>query len=49
MLQNFGAPFLVAVNNHFGVRICAKTVAALFELRAQFLEIVNLAVKNDPH
>ena len=49
MIQNFGAPFFVAVNNHFGVRICAKTMAAFFELSAQLFEIVNLAVKNDPH
>ena len=48
MLQNFGAPFLVAVNNHFGVRICAKTMAAFLKLDAQFLEVVNFTIQDDP-
>ena len=48
MVENIRPPLLVTVNDHFGVGACVKTMAALLELGAQFLEIVNLAVEDDP-
>src|SRR5438309_2087259 len=49
MIQDFGAPFFVAVNNRLCVRVRAKTMAAFLKLDAQLLEVVNLAVKDHPH
>src|SRR5437660_11857548 len=49
MIQNFSAPFLVTVNNHFGVGIRSKLMALALQLCSQFPVIVNLAVKNDPN
>ncbi len=43
------APFLVAVNDDFGVRPGLEAVTALLELRAQLLEVVDFAVEDDPH
>src|SRR5882724_8860485 len=48
MIQNFRAPFLVAVNNHFGIRVCAKTMAAFSKFSPQLFEVVDLAVQDDP-
>ena len=43
-----GAPFLVAVNDHFGVRARPEVVPALLELGPQLLEVVDFAVEDDP-
>jgi len=42
-----GAPFLVAVHDHFGIGTRLKPVAAVLELPAQFTKVVDLAVEYD--
>ena len=39
----------LAVYDDFRVRVRSKFVSAIFQFRAQFLEIVNFTVKNNPN
>ena len=43
------APFLVSVNDHLGVGLRMKLVAARLQFHAQFLKVVNLAVEGNDH
>ena len=45
--QALFAPFLIGVNNDFGIRVSAERVPAPFERLAQLLEIVDFAVENN--
>jgi len=47
-IENSRAPLFVTVNDYLGIGACAERMAALLEIGAQFLEIINLAVKDDP-
>ena len=47
MIEDIGPPLFVAVNNHFGIAISPKTVAAALQFNSQFLVIIDLAVEND--
>jgi len=49
MRQAALAPFLIGVNEHFGVGMGAEAVAATFERGAQMREIVDFAVEDDAH
>src|SRR5712692_8566768 len=49
MIEDFGAPFLVAVNDHLSIRSSAELIAAAFKFGAQLFEIVDLAIQNDPN
>ena len=48
VIKNVAAPLLISVNNHFGVRPCPEMMAALFKFSAQFLKVIDLAVKDHP-
>jgi hypothetical protein len=43
-----GAHFFVEVDNGFGVTIRDEAVAAAFEIGTKFLEVVDLAIEDDP-
>ena len=47
-VENILTPLLVAMDNHFGVATCQKSVSKRFEIVAEFGKIVNLAVEDDP-
>ena len=49
MIEDICAPLFIAVNNDFSVGPRSEGVSPLFELRAQLLKVVNLAVQNDPN
>jgi len=42
------APFLVPVNDYFGVGLCRESMAERGETRAQLFEVVYLAIENRP-
>src|SRR5205814_10667927 len=48
MIKDFGPPFFVPMNNHLSIAPCPEMMAALFKFSTQLLEIVNLAVEDDP-
>src|SRR5208337_3007584 len=47
-LDAVGAHFFVEMNDDFGIGVGVEAVAAVFELRAKFGKVVDLAVVNDP-
>src|SRR5262249_8474662 len=48
MVEDVRAPFLVALDDDFPTGARLKAMTALFELGAQFFEVVDLAVEDDP-
>ena len=49
MLHTFRAPFLIRVNNGFGIRPSLEDMAAFPQLLEECREVVNLTVEDDPH
>src|SRR5438445_8947575 len=49
LLHEIGTEILIEVNDHFGVRARGEFVAAVDQLLPKRLEVVNLAVEDDPH
>ena len=47
MLHNIFAVFLIPVQHHLGVGLRGKHMAAQLQIRAQVLEIINLAVAGE--
>src|SRR5215470_19276699 len=47
--DNVMAPLLVSMDDRFGVTVRAELMSRRNQLRAQLLEVVNFAVKNDPN
>jgi len=47
--EEFGAPFLPAVHQNFGVGPCTKAVAQRRKLVPQIEVVIQLAVQHDPH
>src|SRR2546426_5986833 len=48
LLHAVGAHFLIEVDNNFRIGLGVEAMAALFQFRAQFRKVVDLAVVNDP-
>jgi hypothetical protein len=46
-MQRVIAPLLVTVHDHFGITLSSESMPELFQLGAQFPEIVDFAVKDD--
>ena len=48
LLHYFSAPLLIAVDDDFSIGVGTEGVSGGNQLRAQFLEVVNLAIEGDP-
>ena len=49
MIEDLFPPLLITMDNHFRVGARPEDVSSLFEFRTQFLEVINLAVQDDPY